>query len=87
MAIKVDDKITLLKDAGVTMIHQKQFEEKDRLLLLLEFEDGTKQQASGFYRVTDLREQLRVTGAELKGLLEHPYRESSSVVKTDVATV
>lgn len=87
LAIKVDDKITLLKEAGVKMIHQKYFEDNDRLLLLLEFEDGTQKQANGFYRVIDMSEQFKVSGAELKGLLGHPYRESSSVIKADVARV
>ena len=87
LAVKIDDKVTLLKEAGVKAVYQKTFEDNDRQLLWLEFEDGTQKQANGFYRVTDLGDPFKITGAELKGLLEHPYRKGEEAAKNDVAII
>ena len=88
LAIKVEGKLTTLKDAGVKLIHQHYFEEFDRLLLQLEFEDGTEKEAGGFYRTKDLSEQFTFqTPEEVEILINHPYRETITPEKNDIARV
>lgn len=62
LAVKIDDKLTLLKDAGIAAIHKKEFKEKDRIALLFEMEDGTTKQHLELYKITDSKTEIKTTG-------------------------
>lgn len=50
LAMVIDKKLTLLKDAGVKLVTIQQFK-NDRVLMFLEFEDGKKESIEALYKV------------------------------------
>lgn len=79
LAVWEEDRIKTFKDTGIEEIEVKQFEEEDRLEVLLENGDGTKTKAEGVYAVEELENATRFsTPEERDAILKHPYADTGN---------
>lgn len=72
LAIVANDKLTLLKDAGVKAVSIQRFK-NDIILAFLEFEDGDKKPAENIYKVVRKVERE----SDLVKLQSHPYKKEA----------